>query len=55
MKNFKFEFTEEETNVILNALANMPYAQVAGLVANIQNQAQPQVKEAQEETVTEVL
>lgn len=40
----KFEFTEQEANVILNALAAQPYAQVAALIAKLQSQAQEQLK-----------
>jgi hypothetical protein len=33
----------DETNAVLQALGNMPYAQVVALVENIKNQAIPQV------------
>ena len=39
----KLELTVEEVNGILQALGNMPYAQVVALVENIKNQAIPQV------------
>jgi len=40
----KFEFTTDEANAILNALAQLPFAQVAGLIDNIKNQAAPQIQ-----------
>ena len=40
----KLELTVEEVNGILQALGNMPYAQVVALVENIRNQATPQVQ-----------
>lgn len=42
-KTFKFEFTVEQTNVILAALGRMPYESVVGLIAEIQKQAQSQI------------
>ena len=39
----KIELTLDETNAVLQALGNMPYAQVVALVENIKNQAIPQV------------
>ena len=39
----KLELTIDETNGVLQALGNMPYAQVVALVENIKNQAIPQV------------
>ena len=39
----KLELTLDETNAVLQALGNMPYAQVVALVDNIKNQAIPQV------------
>ena len=39
----KLELTVDEVNGVLQALGNMPYAQVAGLVENIRKQAIPQV------------
>jgi hypothetical protein len=38
-----FELKLEEANLILAALAKAPYEQVAGLIANMQQQAQPQL------------
>jgi hypothetical protein len=39
----KIELTVAETNGVLQALGQMPFAQVAGLVQKIQQQAAPQV------------
>jgi hypothetical protein len=39
----KLELTLDEVNGVLQALGNMPYAQVVALVENIKNQAIPQV------------
>ena len=39
----KLELTLEEINVIMSALGNMPYAQVASLVEKVRNQVQPQL------------
>lgn len=38
-----------EWNVVLNALAGRPYAEVAGLIPAIQRQAQAQLEPAQPE------
>lgn len=38
-----FEFTLDESNMVLTALSKAPYEQVAGLIANMQQQAQPQL------------
>ena len=43
-----FEFTIEQTNMILSALGNAPYVQVAALIAEIQKQAQGQVAQQSE-------
>jgi hypothetical protein len=42
----KLELTLAEINVIMQALGNMPYAQVFELVQKIRDQAQPQVTTA---------
>jgi hypothetical protein len=39
----KLELTIEEINVIMQALGNAPYAQVAALVHKIREQAQSQM------------
>ena len=38
-------FTEQELNIVLNALAQRPFAEVFQLVGNIQTEAQEQLKE----------
>lgn len=43
MKKLKFEFTIDETNMILEALGNLPFNKVFGLVNNIQQQAGTQL------------
>jgi len=49
----KLELTVEEVNIIMQALGNAPYVQVAALVHKIREQAQPQIVSAPapEETV----
>ena len=42
----KFEFTVEQTNLILAALARMPYEAVAPMIAELQKQAQAQIDNA---------
>ena len=41
---YTFVFTEQEANIILNALAQRPYIEVADLIAKIHQQAQEQKK-----------
>ena len=48
-QTLKFEFSTEEANTILNALAQLPFAQVAGLIDNIRQQAAPQIQPAAEQ------
>jgi len=50
----KFEFTIEQTNLMMAALGRMPYESVAPMIAEIQKQAQAQLP-AQDETVTRKL
>ena len=38
----QFSFTEQEANVILQALAAQPYSQVAAVIAKLQQQATEQ-------------
>jgi hypothetical protein len=45
----KLELTVNETNVVLGALAQRPYAEVAGLFSKIQQQAQGQLPPPSEE------
>jgi hypothetical protein len=48
----KLELTIAEVNIIMQALGNAPYVQVAELIQKIREQAQPQVAApAQEEVV----
>ena len=42
-ENFTFTFTKQETELMLNSLAQMPYAQVASMIAKIQQEAQKQM------------
>lgn len=44
-KTLKFEFTVEQINLILASLGRMPYESVALMIADIQKQAQEQIKE----------
>jgi hypothetical protein len=41
--SMKLDLTIAEVNVIMQALGNMPYAQVFELIHKIREQAQPQV------------
>lgn len=41
MKDLTFTLTEQEANMVLNALAAQPYAQVYALIAKLQQQAVP--------------
>jgi hypothetical protein len=42
------ELTIEQVNIIMSALGNAPYIQVAPVIAEIQKQAAPQVNPAPE-------
>lgn len=42
----KLELTKEQINLILQALAQLPYAQVVGLIQEIIGQAQPKEEKA---------
>lgn len=42
-KKLNFEFTVEQVNIILGSLGRMPYEAVAGLIPEIQRQAQGQL------------
>ena len=48
MSTFNFQFTEEQTNYILNLVAEKPFKEVHALVTSIQQQAQQQVQAAQQ-------
>ena len=45
----KLELDLNEINGVLNALGQMPFVQVQALIAKIQGQAAPQVKEKSDE------
>jgi len=49
MKKITLEFTEEQINYILNAVAQRPYSECHALLAEIQKQASTQVQETQVE------
>ena len=44
----QLDLTLEQINVIMSALGNAPYVQVAPVIAEIQKQAAPQVNPAPE-------
>ena len=46
---FKFEFTLEETNLILAALQELPHKVSNAIILNIQAQAQPQLDKKPDE------
>lgn len=48
MSTFNLQFTEEQTNYILNLIAEKPFKEVHTLVTSIQNQAQQQIQAAQQ-------
>ena len=45
----KFELSVDEANLILAALGKAPFEQVAGLIAKLREQAQPQLANQQTE------
>jgi hypothetical protein len=45
----QFNLTLEQTNLVLQSLAQMPYHMTANLIAEIQQQAQPQLAAQQAE------
>lgn len=49
MNNIKLKLSVEETNLLLQALSNLPYGQVFELVTKIQSQAQQQLNQNEEE------
>ena len=49
MSNVKFEFTVDETNLILEVLGQLPFKQVYQLIAKIQQQAQAQASHGEAE------
>lgn len=44
MKTLDFNLTVEEANLIMQALGNLPYAQVSALVDKLREQAKPQLE-----------
>jgi hypothetical protein len=44
---FTFQLSEEQTNYILNLLAEKPFKEVHGLITAFQQQAQQQIQAAQ--------
>ena len=48
MKELTFTLTVEETNLVMQGLGNMPFAQVHELVGKFQKQASEQVNEAKQ-------
>jgi hypothetical protein len=44
-KIMQLNFTEQELNIVFNALAQRPYAEVFQLIGKIQQEAQSQLKE----------
>jgi hypothetical protein len=49
-ENLYLHLTLEETNLLLEALGQMPYIQVHQLIAKIQQQASEQLEEAKRKT-----
>lgn len=52
MKEITLKLTVDETNAVLNALGDMPFAQVHQLIQHIQQQASQQLKEPQNGTAS---
>lgn len=50
-KTLKFDVTEDEANVILTGLAELPVKHSLGLIQKLQTQAQPQLATVTEEAV----
>jgi hypothetical protein len=44
-KTMQLTFTEQELNIVFNALAQRPYAEVFQLLGKIQQEAQAQLKD----------
>lgn len=49
MQTFQIELNLAETNAVLGALANLPYGQVADLIAKIKAQAERQLTKQDEQ------
>jgi len=54
MKEVSFQLTVEETNLILEALGNLPFVRVYGLINKLQARAQQQLDTNGHATETEV-
>lgn len=52
METFSIELSIQEANVILGALGQLPFAQVHGLIRNIQDQANAQLNGTETLTTT---
>ena len=50
MKEINLQLTLEEANLVLEALGNLPFARVYGLIGKIQEQAGQQLKPAETQT-----
>ena len=48
MNKLNLSFTVDELNIVMNALAAQPYAQVAKLIDGIRIQAEPQINQSQD-------
>jgi len=46
-KTMNITFTEQELSIVLNALAQRPFAEVFPLIGKIQQEAQQQLKETE--------
>jgi len=46
--NFNIQFTQQQLEQVLNVLAMRPYNEVAPIIATIQQQAEQQVRAAQQ-------
>jgi maltose-binding protein MalE len=46
MNEFTFNVTGQEADLIINALAQLPFAQVNGLIGKLQDQAKAQIAAA---------
>jgi hypothetical protein len=53
IKMIKLEISNEELNLLMNSLGNMPYAQVFHLIESIRSQAVPQLDIAQSNSVVQ--
>lgn len=48
MREFKFTLAQDEVNVVLNALAQLPYIQVFALIDKMQQQAKASPNQTEE-------